>query len=54
MLNKAVKNAAVILLGSLMLMGNAAAKDQKVGMVDVQAVGQQLPQMAAIQQLVAD
>ncbi len=52
MLNKAVKNAAVILLGSLMLMGNAVAKDQKIGIVDVQAVAKQLPQMAAIQQTV--
>jgi outer membrane protein len=53
MLNKAVKSAAVVLLGSLMLMGNATAKDQKIGIVDVQAVGSQLPQMAAIQQTVA-
>jgi outer membrane protein len=52
MLNKAVKNAAVILLGSLMLMGNAVANDQKIGIVDVQAVAKQLPQMAAIQQTV--
>lgn len=52
MLNKAVKNAAVILLGSLMLLGNASAKDQKIGIVDVQAVAKQLPQMAAIQQTV--
>lgn len=54
MLNKAVKNVALVLLGSLMLMGNASAKDQKVGIVDVQSVAQQLPRMAAIQQTVND
>ena len=52
MLNKAVKNAAVILLGSLMLLGNASAKDQKIAIVDVQAIAAQMPQMATIQETV--
>lgn len=50
MLNKAVRNAALVLLGSLMMLGNASAKDQKIGIVDIQAVAQKLPRMAAIQQ----
>lgn len=54
MLNKAVKNVALALLGSLMLLGNAQANDHKVAIVDVQAVAQQLPRMAAIQQMVRD
>lgn len=53
-MNKAVKNAALVLLGSLMLLGNAAAKDQKIGVVDVQAIAEKLPQMKTIQQTVRD
>ncbi|MFT5162705.1 MAG: outer membrane protein [Alteromonadaceae bacterium] len=52
MLNKAAKNVALVLLGSLMMLGNASAKDQKVGLVDFQFIAQQLPQMAAIDQKV--
>ncbi|MFT4925867.1 MAG: outer membrane protein [Phenylobacterium sp.] len=53
-MNKAVKNVALVLLGSLIMLGNAQAKDQKIAIVDVQAVAQQLPEMAAIQQRVRD
>jgi outer membrane protein len=54
MLNKAVKSAAMVLLGSFMLLGNASAKDMKIGIVDYQAIAQQLPQMASIQQTIQD
>ena len=49
MLNKAVKKAAVILLGSMLMLGNASAADVKMGIVDVQAVMQQMPEMATLQ-----
>lgn len=49
MLNKAVKQAAAILLGSMLLLGNASAKDVKVGVVDLQGVLQQMPEMATLQ-----
>lgn len=48
MFNKAVKNVAVLLLGSFMMLGNASAKDMKFGFVDLQAVAAKLPQMEAI------
>lgn len=49
MLNKAVKQAAAILLGSMLMIGNVAAKDVKVGIVDFQGVLQQMPEMATLQ-----
>lgn len=52
MFNKAVKNVAVLLLGSFMMLGNASAQNLKIAYVDYQAVAQQLPQMAAIEQTV--
>nr|WP_114325750.1 OmpH family outer membrane protein [Candidatus Colwellia aromaticivorans] len=32
----------------MMLMGNAVAKDQKIGMVDVKSITPQMPQMVAL------
>ncbi len=54
MFNKTVKNVAVLLLGSFMMLGNASAKETKIAYVDYQAVAQQLPQMAAIEQTISD
>lgn len=39
----------MILLGSLMLVGNAAAKEQKIGFMDLQSVASQMKQMTTIQ-----
>ena len=55
-MKKIKTNIAMLLITSITLFSsvNAVAKDLKVGVVDVQSVAQQLPQMAAIQQKVAD
>jgi outer membrane protein len=53
-MHKSVKNVTLLLLGSLLMFGNAQAKDFKIAVVDVQAVAQLLPEMAAIQKKVSD
>lgn len=54
MFNKTVKNVAVLLLGSFMMLGNASAKDLNIAYVDYQSVAKQLPQMAAIEQTIKE
>jgi len=54
MFNKVVKNAAVVLLGSLLMLGNASAKDLKIGIVNVNAIAAQMPEMATVEQRVMD
>lgn len=48
MLNRIKTNAAVIFFSSLMLMGNVVAKEQKIGMVDIESI---MPQMAAMESI---
>lgn len=49
-MNKMMTNTAAVLLAGLMSIGSAVAAEQKIAIVDMQSVAQQIPQMAAIDQ----
>lgn len=49
MFNNKVMKSAAILLGSFFIAGMVAAKEIKIGFVNVQAIAEQIPQAAAIQ-----
>lgn len=49
MLYKALKIAAILMVSSWMLMGNANGKVSKIGLVDIQGIMQQMPEMATLQ-----
>lgn len=52
MLNSRVVKSALVLMAGLMLVGNVAAKEMKIGFVDVQAVAAKIPQSAAMQETI--
>lgn len=52
MLNTRVVKSALVLMAGLMLAGNVAAKEMKIGFVDVQAVAAKIPQSAAMQETI--
>jgi len=52
MLNKHVVKSAMFLMASLLMAGAVAAKEMKIGYVDVQAVAAKIPQSAALQETI--
>ena len=52
MLNKHVVKSAMFLMASLLMAGTVAAKEMKIGYVDVQAVAAKIPQSAALQETI--
>ena len=52
MLNKQAVKSAVFLIAGLLMAGTVAAKEMKIGYVDVQAVAAKIPQSAALQETI--
>ncbi len=52
MLNTRLVKSALVLLAGLMMAGTVAAKEMKIGFVDVQAVAAKIPQSAAMQETI--
>lgn len=52
MINKRILQTAMVLVAGLMISVTVAAKEMKIGYVDVQAVASKLPQAAALQQTI--
>ncbi|MDX3774479.1 OmpH family outer membrane protein [Chromatiaceae bacterium AAb-1] len=52
MFNKSFTKSALLLVATLFIAGNAAAKEMKIGYVDVQAVASQIPQSVAMQETI--
>lgn len=52
MLNTRLVKSALVLLAGLMMSGTVAAKEMKIGFVDVQAVAAKIPQSAAMQETI--
>ncbi|CAM3717379.1 OmpH family outer membrane protein [Rheinheimera salexigens] len=52
MINKRILQTAMVLVAGLMMSATVAAKEMKIGYVDVQAVASKLPQAAALQQTI--
>ena len=52
MFNTRVVKSALVLLAGMMLAGTVAAKEMKIGFVDVQAVAAKIPQSAAMQETI--
>jgi outer membrane protein len=52
MINKRILQTAMVLVAGIMMSATVAAKEMKIGFVDVQAVASKLPQAAALQQTI--
>jgi len=52
MINKSMFKTAMVLVTGLLMTATVAAKEMKIGYVDVQAVASQMPQAAALQQTI--
>lgn len=52
MFNKRISKSVMILLAGVLLAGTAAAKEMKIGYVDIQAVASQIPQANAMQEAI--